>query len=96
MVAQGGLHADQVKAVTDAALRDLRETAPASVKGPLVVRLTISAHGSVDGIRPILDRLASSANEDTNLLRDSVIDTLSPARFPEAAAATTANVPLIF
>ena len=96
VIAQGALHADQVEAVTDAALRDLRERASPSVKGPLVVRLTISAHGSVDGIRPILDRLASSANEETGLLRDAVIDTLSAARFPEAAAATTANVPLIF
>ncbi|MEO7655076.1 MAG: hypothetical protein ABIS23_05265 [Sphingomicrobium sp.] len=96
VIAQGGLHADQVKAVTDAAMRDLRQRASPSVKGPLVVRLTISAHGSVDGIRPILDRLASSENEETGLLRDAVMDTLSAARFPTTTAATTANVPLIF
>jgi hypothetical protein len=96
VIAQGGLHADQVKAAADEALRDVREQASLTVKGPLVIRLTISAHGSVDGIRPILDRLASSANEDTGLLRDAVIDTLSAARFPAATAATTANVPLIF
>ncbi len=96
VIAQGGLHADQVKAVTDAALRDVRGKAPSSVKGPFVIRLTISPHGSVDGIRPILDRLASREEESIAPLRDAVIDKLSAARFPEARSATTANVPLIF
>lgn len=96
VVAQGGLHANQVKPVTDAALRDVRKKAPPSVKGPLVIRLTISPHGSVDGIRPILDRLASMDDQHVAPLRDAAIATLSAARFPEAKAATTANVPLIF
>jgi hypothetical protein len=96
VVAQGGLHADQVKAATDEALAELAEAVSPTIKGPLVVRLTISAHGSVDGIRPLLDRLASSANEDTTVLRDHVIDRLSGVRFPAASAATSANVPLIF
>ena len=96
VVAQGALHADQVKAVTDEALAQLTKGVSPTIKGPLVIRLTISAHGSVDGIRPILDRLASSANEDTAALRDLVIEKLSAVRFPAASAVTSANVPLIF
>ena len=95
-VAQGGLNAAQVQAVADAVLQALRATASPTIRGPLVIRLTISAHGSVDGIRPILDRLASSAGEDTRALRSAAIEALAAARFPKSEASTTANVPLIF
>lgn len=96
IVAQGGLHADQVKAATDETIAELRDLVSPTIKGPLVIRLTISAHGSVDGIRPILDRLASSASEDTSLLREHVMERLSAVRFAAADAPTTANLPLIF
>ena len=96
VIAQGALHADQVKAALDASMIELKQQVSPTVKGPLVVRLTISAHGSVDGIRPILDRLASSTNEDTAPFRDHVLETLSALRFPAADAMTAANVPVIF
>ena len=96
VVAQGGLHAEQVKAAVDGLVGELTGQSSPTIKGPLVIRLTISAHGSVDGIRPLVDRLASSANEDTAALRDQVIEKFSALRFPAAAAVTSANVPLIF
>ena len=96
IVAQGGLHADQVKAATDETIAELRDLVSPTIKGPLVIRLTISAHGSVDGIRPILDRLASSASDDPSLLREHVMERLSAVRFAAADAPTTANLPLIF
>lgn len=96
IVAQGGLHADQVKDATDEVIADLRDVVSQTIKGPLVIRLTISPHGSVDGIRPILDRLASSASEDTSLLREHVMERLSAVRFAAADAPTTVNLPLIF
>ncbi len=96
VIAQGALHADQVKAALDPIVAEISKQVSPTVKGPLVVRLTISAHGSVDGIRPILDRLASSASEDTAPFRDHVLATLSAARFPAADSVTSANVPLIF
>lgn len=96
IVAQGGLHADQVKAGTDEAIAGLKDMVSPTIKGPLVIRLTISPHGSVDGIRPILDRLASSASEDTSLFREHVMERLSAVHFAAADAPTTVNLPLIF
>ena len=97
VVAQGGLHADQVKAVADAALDD-------AAGGRVAVGQGAAGHAPDDfGARqrrrhPRRSSTGSPAAQATTRaqFRSAVIDALTRARFPASDAVTTANVPLIF
>jgi hypothetical protein len=56
----------------------------------------IGADGGVQRSRPILDRLASSADADIDAVRSAVAERIGALRFPAADAPTRANIPLIF
>ena len=64
--------------------------------GPLVLRLTIEPDGAVSKIDRLVDRLARADGNSAGVVVGRVIQTLRAMRFPEAAAATEATLPLLF
>jgi hypothetical protein len=96
VVSEGPLDRDLIRSSVNEALQEAREFVDPSVKGPLVFRLEIAPTGELAGSRVLLDRLASSEGGDLELLREEIADRIAAMRFPAAASATVANVPLIF
>jgi len=96
VVAQGALSPDAIQQSCLGVLHELRNGAAKAVHGPLVLCIEIAPSGRVQGMRPILDRLASSTDADLQSIRDAVADRIEGLQFPEASAPTRANVPLIF
>lgn len=96
VVAQGPLTPAAVQEAVSGALAPIRDGVAPGVRGPLVVRLDIAAAGEIQQVRPILDRLASSAADNLDGLRGMIVDRLSALHFPTQSGPTWANVPLIF
>jgi hypothetical protein len=63
--------------------------------GPIVVRLTISADGSVEQARLILDRLAFPDGRSSDGMADAIVEAAAALRFPAAAEPTEAIVPIM-
>jgi hypothetical protein len=95
VVADGALSGESIRDSVIAALSDIRDSVAATVHGPLVFRLQISAAGRVEDSAIILDRLASSDSENLDLLRGEIADRIAAVTFPAAAGPTRANIPLI-
>jgi Rps23 Pro-64 3,4-dihydroxylase Tpa1-like proline 4-hydroxylase len=96
VVSEGPLDRELIRDSVNEALQEAREFVDPSVKGPLVFRLEIAPTGELAGSRILLDRLASSEGGELELLRDEIAERIAAIRFPAAASATVANVPLIF
>jgi len=94
-VTQGALAPEAIQAQVQSLAEELRADAP-GVHGPLVMCVEIGADGGVQRSRPILDRLASSADADIDAVRSAVAERIGALRFPAADAPTRANIPLIF
>ena len=95
-VAQGPLHPDAMREPVAAALEELRAGAAKGAHGPIVYCVEIGAGGAVQRLRPLLDRLVSPFNADLEPVRKAIAERVAALRFPEAAAPTRANIPLIF
>ena len=96
VIAQGPLPPEAIGAPVVALLQELRAGSAAGVRGPLVLCVEIAASGEVQRMRPIVDRLATSADVDLGALRTTVAERIGALRFPAAPGPTRANVPLIF
>jgi hypothetical protein len=64
--------------------------------GPLVLRLAIEPSGLVSRVDRLVDRLARADGNSAGVLVGQVTQRIRAMRFPEAAAATEAIVPLLF
>lgn len=96
IVAQGALHPDAIREQVIVALQDLRGGAAKGAHGPLVYCIEIGKDGTVQRIRPLLDRLVSPTNEDLEPVRIAISDRISGLRFQSAPGPTRSNIPLIF
>jgi hypothetical protein len=96
-VTQGALAPEAIQAQVNALAEELQGLSAAQgVHGPFVTCAEITAGGEVQRSRPILDRLASSADADIDAVRSAVAERIGALRFPAADAPTRANIPLIF
>jgi hypothetical protein len=95
IVTQGALNPEAMQSPVSVALGELRSGA-GSAQGPLVYCIEVGQDGSVQRMRPLLDRLVSPANADLEPLRAAVAERISALRFPAASATTRANIPMIF
>jgi hypothetical protein len=95
-VTQGALSPQAIQPQIAELTEQLRAGAAAGVQGPLVFAVEIGAGGEVQRMRPILDRLASSADVDLDAVRTAVSERVRALKFAPAAEPTRANIPLIF
>lgn len=96
VIVQGALPPKAIQDPVVDLLKDLREAAGKTVNGPLVFAVEIGASGQVERMRPVFDRLASSANADLDAIRAEAGERLRAIKFPSAASSTRANIPLMF
>jgi prolyl 4-hydroxylase len=78
------------------AARALDSVGRVAAHGPLCARLAIHADGSVGDVRLLVDRLVRADGGDARPLAETMLALLRDARFPAAAAASEAFVPIAF
>ncbi len=96
VITQGALDPDAMREPVAAALADLRSGVARDVRGPIVYCVEIDKDGSVQRMRPLLDRLANPSNTDLDPVRATISERIGALRFAAASAPTRANIPMIF
>jgi prolyl 4-hydroxylase len=93
----GALAADTVLEIVDPLVAPVLASADGQrAHGPLAVRLRIAADGSVGDIRLLVDRVTMEGGGDAAPLVSAAMAALRRARFPAAAQASEATLPIMF
>ena len=94
----GPISADQIDSLLAAALAGIEaelRRGPIIHHGPLTLRLRIGASGRVEQLQPLLNRVARTDGLPAREAVERVMATVRALRWPSAATATVATVPIL-
>ena len=94
----GPISADQIDSLLAAALTGIEaelRRGPIIHHGPLTLRLRIGASGRVEQLQPLLNRVARTDGLPAREAVERVMATVRALRWPSAATATVATVPVL-